>query len=94
MLTPTLPAPLESHPDPALRLKPAALYLGKKSPRTVRRYIDLGLLTPVVLGSGQIAVRKSELDRFLSGDADKPLPARKVERARDERGRMIKRAKA
>jgi excisionase family DNA binding protein len=54
------------NPDPALRLKASAEYLGV-SVKSIRRYIDDKRLKAVRLGPQVLAIRQSELERFLSG---------------------------
>lgn len=51
--------------DPPARLGPAAVYLGV-SPKTLRRYIAQGKIAAIRIGEQTLAVRQSELERFLS----------------------------
>jgi excisionase family DNA binding protein len=43
--------------------------LPEANPQTVRHWIDAGRLVAVRVGSRRVRVRRSELDRFLAGEA-------------------------
>lgn len=49
---------------PCLRIDEAAILLDV-TPRTVRKYIDLGKLTPVPDPAGRIRVRTEEIRKYL-----------------------------
>lgn len=60
-----VPATHSPNPDPLLTLDQAGEYLGT-SGKFVRRQIAGGAITPTVLGTRNIRIRRSELERFIA----------------------------
>jgi excisionase family DNA binding protein len=60
--------PVIPNPNPPLRLKQAADYLGV-SVKTLRRYIKGGRIAAIRLGPQALAVRQKVLEEFLSAAA-------------------------
>jgi excisionase family DNA binding protein len=54
--------------DPLLNLSEVARQIGK-SPQTIARWVQDGLLSAVRLPSGLMAVRKSQVNQFLGSSA-------------------------
>jgi excisionase family DNA binding protein len=72
MLAPAIRAPLNrpqvQNADPAMRLPEAARYLGL-CVKTVRRHIAAKRLKATRVGAQALAIRQSELERFLNAEA-------------------------
>jgi predicted site-specific integrase-resolvase len=60
--------PLTHAEDPLLNLSEVARQVGK-SPQTIGRWVQDGLLKAIRLPSGLMAVRKSEINAFLGDSA-------------------------
>jgi hypothetical protein len=65
--------------DELIRRSRAAEMLGRVCPRTVKRYEDLGFLTPFRVNSRLTLYRLGDVQRIMAGQVD-AAPARKVDK--------------
>lgn len=71
-LAATEPRPKTHQEDPLLTQSDAAQQLGHH-PVTIGRWVKLGMLKGIIMPSGLLMIRQSEVDRWLNNEA-KPNP--------------------